>query len=235
MTVLVPLALLAGLLTTVAGMGGGVMLLLGLSMFMDPLTALMITGPGLLLGNLHRLWLYREHVQRPIAKRFVAGAVPGALIGGMLATAAPEVLLRVAMIALAGLAVARVVFDWTWRPPAPAMVPGGATAGFATATVGGGGLVAGPLLLSTGLTGRPYVATAAVGAASIHISRLAGYGAGGALEVEPLLLGLVAAACISAGNLLGDKARSLIPDVAVPRLEVGVVVGCLGLALLGMV
>lgn len=234
MTVLVPLALFAGLLTTVAGMGGGLVLLLGLSTFMDPLTALMITGPGLLIGNLHRLWLYREHVQWPIARRFAAGAIPGALIGGMVAVAVPGIVLRLAMIALATLAVARVLLGWKWKPPISAMVPGGLATGFTTATSGGGGLIAGPLLLSSGLSGKTCVGTGAVGAAAVHLARLAGYGAGGALEPEPLLLGLVAAACIAAGNLLGDKARDLIPPVAVPRLEVGVVMGCLGMALLGL-
>jgi len=234
MLVLIVLSLLAGVITTVAGMGGGLVLLLGLSFFLDPLVALMTTGPALLLGNLHRIALYRDHVQRPLALRLMLGAAPGALIGGLVAVAVPEVVLRAAMVTLASLAAAKVLLGWRFTPPANALVPGGAAIGFVTATSGGGGLISGPLLLASGLSGRPYVATGAVAAATVHVFRLAGYGAGGNLGGRVLLMGLVGALCITAGNLLGERLRRHLPDAAIPRLEVGVVVTCLALALAGL-
>ena len=146
--------------------------LLGLSFVLDPLVALMTTGPALLVGNLHRIALYREHVQRPLALRLVLGAAPGALIGGLVAVALPETLLRGAMVVLALFATAKVALGWRFTPPAGALVPGGAAIGFVTATSGGGGLISGPLLLASGLSGRPYVATGAVAAATVHVFRL---------------------------------------------------------------
>ncbi len=234
MVVLVVLAVLAGALTTVAGMGGGLMLLLGLSVFMEPLTALTITGPGLLAGNLHRAWMYRTDIERPVAWRFALGGAPAALAGGLLAVALPETVIRVAMVGLAGAATAKVLFGWTWKPPISAMVPGGAAVGFVTATSGGGGLISAPLLLSTGLTGKSYVATGAFGASAIHVSRIAGYGAGGAIDGSILVLGAVAAVCIPLGNLLGHQVRRVLPDAAVPRLEIGVVLVMMLLALVGV-
>ena len=47
------LGVLAGLITTVAGMGGGLVLMLGLATIFDPMVALAATGPGLLVGNMH--------------------------------------------------------------------------------------------------------------------------------------------------------------------------------------
>ena len=234
MLVLVVLSLLAGAITTVAGMGGGLVLLLGLSFVLDPLVALMTTGPALLVGNLHRIALYREHVQRPLALRLVLGAAPGALIGGLVAVALPETLLRGAMVVLALFATAKVALGWRFTPPAGALVPGGAAIGFVTATSGGGGLISGPLLLASGLSGRPYVATGAVAAATVHVFRLTGYGAAGSLEWGVLAMGLVGAVCIATGNLLGERLRGFIPEHVVPRLEVGVVLACLGLALAGL-
>ena len=234
MLILVVLSLLAGAITTVAGMGGGLVLLLGLSFVLDPLVALMTTGPALLVGNLHRIALYREHVQRPLALRLVLGAAPGALIGGLVAVALPETLLRGAMVVLALLATAKVALGWRFTPPAGALVPGGAAIGFVTATSGGGGLISGPLLLASGLSGRPYVATGAVAAATVHVFRLTGYGAAGSLEWGIFAMGLVGAVCIATGNLLGERLRGIIPEHVVPRLEVGVVLACLGLALAGL-
>ncbi len=228
------LGALAGAITTVAGMGGGLLLTLGLSLVHGPLTALAITGPGLLVGNVHRAWLYREHVHRPTAWRFVAGAVPGALIGGLIATGIPQSILQALLVALAVLASAKVLFRWRWQPPAAAITPAAALAGFVTATSGGGGLIAGPTLLSTGLTSREYVGTGAFGAAFVHLARITGYSAGGRFDAHILFLGLVAAAAILLGNLLGERLRTWIPPVAVPRLEIGVVLVALGMALSGL-
>ena len=234
MLLLVLLCLIAGALTTLAGMGGGLVLLLGLSVAMDPLTALVITGPALLVGNLHRVVLYRRHIRRPLAWRFALGAAPGALVGGFLAVGIPELVLRIAMVALAVAAVGKVLSGWSIKPSPGALIPGGAAVGFVTATSGGGGLIAGPLWLASGLSGRTYVGTAAVGAAAVHVARMTGYGAGGVLDPGALQLGLLGAACITLGNLVGDRARRLVPEPWVPRLEVGVVLSGLALALVGL-
>ncbi len=234
MLLLVSLCLLAGAITTLAGMGGGLILLLGLSTVMDPLTALMITGPALLVGNAHRMLLYRHHIRRALAWRFVLGAAPGAVLGGLVAVAVPETLLRIALVGLAVIAMGKVLGGWSVTPPRGSLVPMGAAAGFVTATSGGGGLIAGPLWLASGLSGRAYAGTGAVGGVAVHICRLGGYGAGGVLDSKALLLGLVGAVCIAGGNLLGEQLRRRSPHHLIPKLEIGVVVTCLGLSLIGL-
>lgn len=234
MGLLAILGLVAGALTTLAGMGGGLLLLLGLSAAMDPLSALMITGPALLVGNLHRVVLYREQIQRDLAMRFMLGAAPGAMLGGLVAVAIPENLLRGGMVLLALAAAGKSLTNWSFTPPVGALVPGGAAVGFVTATSGGGGLIAGPLWLASGLSGRRYVGTGAVGASVVHLFRLTGYGAGGVLNGDLLLLGLFGAGCIVVGNHIGDHLRRRTPEHWIPRLEISVVVSCLGLALIGL-
>jgi len=232
---LVPLlATLAGVITTTVGMGGGLMLVITLSLVWDPLTALTTTSLALLVGNVHRIHLYRVHAQWRSAGRFAVGAAPGAMIGGWVAVGLPEHVLRGILVALATLAVAKVVSGWAWRPPAGVLVPGGAPAGFVTGTSGGGGLIAGPLWIGSGLSGREYVATGAVGAASIHVGRITSYGAGGALDTSIAMWGAAAALCIAGGNLLGDHLRGYIPGRLIPKLEVGAVVACLAVSLAGM-
>ena len=80
---LVLLGLLAGLLTTVAGMGGGLFLIVALGVTRGPHVALALSAPALLLANLHRAWLFRAHLDRGVASRLAAGAIPGAILGAV--------------------------------------------------------------------------------------------------------------------------------------------------------
>src|SRR5688572_1452872 len=57
------LGIAAGFLTTVAGMGGGLLLVTALAVVWGPHVALPVTSLALLVGNLHRLALYRRHLR----------------------------------------------------------------------------------------------------------------------------------------------------------------------------
>src|SRR5690242_12751146 len=101
------MGLLAGALTTIAGQGGGLLLLLACALIVGPHKALAITAPALLLGNLHRSTLLRAHIARPIAARMIAGALPGALLGGLLAGSIPSWVLRGVLLAMTAFAIAK--------------------------------------------------------------------------------------------------------------------------------
>ncbi|MCB9680972.1 MAG: TSUP family transporter [Alphaproteobacteria bacterium] len=226
--------LVAGVLTTVAGSAGGMLVTLTLLAVTDPATALTISGPALLLGNLHRLTLYRDVVDRPLAARYALGGGVGAVLGGVVVSGLPAHAVHGVAAGLAVLAAVRVLARLHWTAPSWGLLPGGALVGLASATSGGGGLLAGPLLMSTGLTGRAYVATAAAGAIVIHLARLVAYGATGWLRVDALGQGVVLAGVLAVGNLLGDRVRVWVPEAVVPRVEVGVSLGAVGLALAGL-
>lgn len=231
---LVPLGVLAGVLTTIAGLGGGLLLVLALSLAWGPAAALAATAPALLLGNAHRLWLYRRHVDRRVATIFAAGALPGSLAGGALAATLPGGVLHVIMAATAGLAVLRAAGAFTWRPPRAALLPGGLAVGALAATSGGAGLLASPLFLSLGLSGEAYVATGAAGALAMHVGRIAAYGATGLLDATTLTRASILAAGILAGNLVGDRLRRVIAPAATPWIEHGALVAAVTLALAGL-
>ena len=59
---IVVLGLLAGVLTTVSGMGGGLLVVFVLSWALGPKAALVVSTAALLVGNVHRAWLYRASV-----------------------------------------------------------------------------------------------------------------------------------------------------------------------------
>jgi len=225
------LAIAAGMLTTIAGVGGGQVLLLGLAWMWDPRSALTVTGPALLIGNAHRLTLFRAHLQPRLVLPYVLGALPGSLLGGALAVQVPSSVLELAMIVMAGLAAAKVLFGWKLTAPPGALAPGGLVVGAVAATGGGAGLLGGPLLLSAGLTGRRYIAAGAAGALSMHIGRLTAYSAAGWVSLSTLGTGLALAVGIVTGNAIGKRLRGHINGETTRRIEVFAILLCVGLAL----
>lgn len=233
-TLLLPLGVLAGVLTTVAGLGGGMMLVLALSLASSPADALAITAPALFAGNLHRLHRHRDDVDRRVALAFALGAVPGSLAGGALLAALPAAALPWLLVAATGLAVARAFDLLRFRPPSALITPVGFGIGAAAATSGGAGLLVSPLLLSAGLTGTAYIATAAAASASMHAGRIVAYGAGGLVTAASLSASAVLAAALFGGNLLGERARRLLTAELSRRIELGALLACVALAVLGL-
>lgn len=231
---LFPLGILAGMLTTIAGLGGGILLQVALSLVVGPRVALAITAPALLVGNLHRALLYRAQVDRPVARAFVLGALPGSVVGGLAAVVLPTAMMHALMLGMTSLAVARHVGWWRWKPARAVLVPAAAGIGAVSATSGGAGLLVSPLMLSTGLTGEGYVSTVAVAAVAMHTGRLVAYGLGGLVNAHTLAQGAALTVAILLGNLLGARARTLLPASAAPRVEVAVLCVATVLAVAGV-
>ncbi|MCK6589576.1 MAG: TSUP family transporter [Polyangiaceae bacterium] len=228
------LGLLAGALTTVAGLGGGMLLILVLSILIGPAPALACTAPALLLGNIHRFSMLRDKVDARIALAFVAGALPGSILGGLLAARLPEAALHAIMAIMVVLAVLRAFGYLQIQWKADWMMPAGLGIGALAATSGGAGLLLGPLLMAAGLKGEAYIATGAVAAASMHIGRLVAYGASGLVTREVALIAGVLAASILAGNFTGLKVRRRLAQQTSDRVELGALVGCAALAIVGV-
>jgi uncharacterized protein len=231
---LLPLGVLAGVLTTLAGLGGGILLQVALSLIVGPRTALAITAPALLIGNLHRAVMYRTQIHVPTARAFVMGALPGSIVGGLAAVVMPPSIMNVLMIAMTTLAVTRHAKIWNWKPSASLMVPAAAVIGAVSATSGGAGLLVSPLILSTGLTSEAYVSTVAVAAVSMHLGRLVAYSAGGIVDVHTLTYGAMLAVAILMGNTVGAWVRKHISASTGPRIEVGVLCVATVLAVAGI-
>jgi uncharacterized membrane protein YfcA len=227
---LVLLGLAAGALTTVAGLGGGQLLVLALAALFGPRLALATSAPALLAGNLHRFWLYRAHLERGVARRFAAGAVPGSVLGGLATVGLPAWLIQTLLLATTALALARKLFGLEWKPRTAAFGPAGLGIGAIGATSSGSGLLLGPLLLATGLTGASYVATCSFCAASLHLGRLVGYGLGGLMTRATLERSLVLGVAILAGNLGGDRLRRHLGARATSWIEHGTLAACAVLA-----
>lgn len=228
------LGLTAGLVTTLTGLGGGTLLLLGLSLLWDPWSALAATAPALLVGNGHRAWLFRKHIDWRIALAVAGGGLPGAFIGGLYISAVSAQMLHGMMLAMTTLAAAKVVFDLQLRVSTKLLFPVGAVNGVVSAGAGAAGLLTAPLLMSAGLTAEAYVATGAACSLSMHAGRLAAYGTGGLVTADLLLWSVGLAVAITTGNAVGRRIREHVDAVLARRLELGSLLCAVGLAVAGV-
>jgi uncharacterized membrane protein YfcA len=230
----VGLGLIAGSMTTIAGVGGGVVLTLALAPILGAHVALAVTALPLVLGNAHRLVAFRAHVDRKIVGALALGIVPGVIVGAALVNALSERQVQILLALALGLAIVRELGWLRLRPRAGLLVPGGFALGFASAAAGGGGLIAGPLVLAAGLRGDAFVAAAAAVGVVVNVARVVAYYAGGMLELGDLPLGLVLAAAIIAGNVLGERVRSHLGAKALHRASWAVIAICVCLTVSGL-
>ena len=235
MFLLAALGTLAGLITTLSGFGGGLLLVTALALIWDPLSALTLSSLALLAGNAQRLWLFRHDWDRRLAMPIVLGAIPGALLGALFATKAPVWILQVAIVAMTLLSTLRLLAKTPPTLPRYLLAPGAFGVGALSATTGGGGFLLGPLLLSAGATGGRYIAVAASAGTAIHFFRIAGYGAGGMIHLDLIGSVVIITIAILLGNLLGRYVRIRMGATRIRWIEYGAPVVCACLALAGLV
>ena len=235
MATLLLLSVIAGLVTTIAGLGGGLLLLLGVSALHGPHFGLAATTPALLLSNVHRAYLFRSEVDRAIAKAFALGAVPAAALFGLLVIAMPAWMLSAILVIATLIAVLRYFRPSLFALGRRSLTAGGAVVGALTATSGGAGLLTSPLLMSAGLRGTAYVSTVALAAVSLHVGRLLGYGASGLLTRESLAALVALVPGLLVGNLIGKRVREHLTAKSEMVIELGALVVCTGLGVVGLV
>jgi uncharacterized membrane protein YfcA len=234
MPILVAVAVFAGMLTTISGFGGGLLLVLAVAAIAGAKVALAATAVALLIANVHRIWLYRTDVGARVTVPLLVGLVPGALAGAWGAAAIPEWTVHGIMGAVVAMSLARVYLGWTWSPGPRLLTVSGLVVGVLAGGAGGAGFLVGPIVLAAGLAGRRYLATVAVSAVAMHVARIAGYGAGGLMTAEVLRIAAVLTPALLVGNLLGNALRDRIPEVWQRRIEIGAPVVCVVLALVGL-
>lgn len=179
-------ALLTSILSAVAGLGGGLILLLVIAQFVAPTVAIPIQGAIQLVSNGSRASLLRREISWPVVGWAVVLMFPATLLGVALATSLPEDIVRF------GLAIFVLVL--AWRPelikpaeaePRPAseakglLVGIGAASGFLNATVGASGPVTSPFVRAVTVSHKSFVATAAAMQVLAHVSKLIGFSASG--------------------------------------------------------
>jgi uncharacterized membrane protein YfcA len=211
--VLVGAAVLASVLAAVAGFGGAVVLLPVLIWAFGVREAVPILTVVQLVGNTSRVFFNRRDLVWPVVGWFAAGAVPLAVVGGLVFSVAPAPFLtRVLGAFLLGAVVYR---HSTFARAAPMGLRGfaavGAGAGFGSAVLGTVGPLVAPFFLSYGLLGGAYIGTEALTALTMHAVKLAVYGGAALLTLVAVAQGLAIGVVMIAGTYAGKRVLDRLP------------------------
>ncbi len=242
MSILVVLALLlagvaAGSLTTIAGLGGGILLVAALSLFWSPAMVLATTTPALFVGNASRALMLRDAIAWPVVGRFALAGVPAAFCASLAAVALPVDVVQ-GVIALLLLAFVVHELHPRARGPEPALgspwlaTAAGAIAGTVSGLAGGAGFVATPLLDRLGLRPTALVATGAAAMGLVHLVKGVGFGLAEVLTPTALPAAAALAVGVVAGNALGARVLRRLSRELFRRLMLGALLLAAGWLLL---
>ena len=196
---------LAATVSGAAGFGGALLLLPLLAHTVGAKAAIPILTLAQLAGNLSRAALGWRTIRWQPALLFCAGAVPAVLGVRLFITLPSGLILRtvgvflLAVVALRHTPLGKRAVPETW------LLPGGAVVGFLSAVVGSAGALGALLFLGLGLPATAYVATEAVTATAMHVTKTVVYGRYGAMTAETWALGLALSASMILGSWAGKK------------------------------
>jgi uncharacterized protein len=140
----------------------------------------------------------------------------------LLAHAPLAALQRVLGIFLIGVVVWRRLGRRPRRPGLRGFAAVGAASGLGSALLGSVGPLTAPFFLAYGLTRAAYIGTEAAAALTLHLSKIAAYGAGDLLTRQVLLSGLALTPATLAGAWAGKRIVGRISDrVFVMLVELG--------------
>ena len=222
-------AVAAGVLawmSAVAGFGGAVLLLpvftalFGIQVAVPVLTLTQIASNG------GRVWFNRDDINWRLVGWFAIGAIPSALVGGLLLAKAPlGTLKRLLGVFLLGVVAWRHVGRPPRAPHEHTFIGVGAASGLGSALLGSVGPLTAPFFLAYGLAKGAYIGTEAASALVMHGAKLVAYGAGDLLTSKVLALALALTPTTLIGTWLGKKTvDQLRQKVFVALVEVGLVV-----------
>jgi uncharacterized membrane protein YfcA len=214
------------LLSAVAGFGGGVLLLPVFTVLFGLRVAVPILTLTQVSSNAFRVWFNRRELQWRLIGWFALGAVPLAVAGGLLLAHAPlGPLKRVLGVFLIGVVVWRRRNPHPRKPADRSFAVVGAASGLGSALLGSVGPLTAPFFLAYGLTRAAYIGTEAAGALTMHLSKIAAYGAGDLLTGRVLFFGVALTPATLAGSWAGKRIVGRISDrVFVILVEIGLVV-----------
>ena len=206
--------LLTAMLSAVAGLGGGVILLAVLAQFFAPAVAIPIHGGIQLVANGSRAGFLLPDVSWPAVWRASLLLLPASFLGVAVATSIPEDAGRL-VLAFFALVVAWRPSLLKWRGddlPLNAMVPVGALSGFLSGTIGVSGPVTSPMFRAVTASHVAFVATAAASQVFAHAAKLLAFTVDG-WDIRPHMSVIgVGVASVVFGSRLGTRLMGRVSE-----------------------
>lgn len=202
-----------------AGFGGALLLLPLLTHFLGADVAVPVLTVAQLLGNLSRAGFGFREIRWRLALAFSAGAIPATVLGARLFVELPASLVT-RLIGLFLILVIALRHTPLGKRPVPfrLLPPAGGVVGFLSAVVGSAGPLGAAVFLSLQLPPIAYVASEAVTASLIHLTKSAVYSRYEFLTWSSLGQGFLLGSAMVAGSWTGRKVIERLPEKWFGRL-----------------
>jgi uncharacterized protein len=204
---------LAATVSGAAGFGGALLLLPVLTLTVGAKAAVPILTVAQLLGNLSRAGFGWHDIRWRPALLFSAGAVPASLLGSRMFIALPPALiLRLIGVFLLIVVAIRHTRLGRRKTPEWLLGPAGVVVGFVSAVAGSAGPLAAAVFLGLHLPAGAYVASEAVTAVLMHLTKSLVYGRYAALSGGDLVRGLALGSALVLGSWTGRTLIRRLPE-----------------------
>ncbi len=210
--ILIFASVITSCLSAIIGMGGGILLLGVLVMFLSPKDVVPVHGVIQLISNSTRWIVYWPHIQWPIVARFSLTVFPGALVGIWLFQKLDPLSLQVAMGTFILLAT-----YWPKSKGVPTenysiFFIAGALTGFLGIIVGATGPFLAPFFVRKDILKEQLVATKAFCQSCVHLVKIPLFGMVGFNYSEQSNLILILSISVILGTLLGKQLLGKISE-----------------------
>lgn len=207
-------ALITSVISAVAGLGGGIILLAVIAQFRPPVEAIPIHGGIQLVSNGSRAVILRRNVNWSAVAHGSVLLFPAALLGVAVASSIPESATRLVMAAF--------MLVVTWRPSLlrwdrpgrtnRSLIPVGALSGFLSATVGASGPVTSPFYRAVTVSHQAFVATAAATQVIGHLAKIVGFALDGFDPLDHVAVIAIGIAGVLVGTWVGTNLLSRVDE-----------------------
>ncbi|HEY9845974.1 MAG TPA: sulfite exporter TauE/SafE family protein [Candidatus Caenarcaniphilales bacterium] len=223
---LVVASLIAWFISSLAGGGSPFIIIPMVNFLLESKAVPPVVTIGLLLGNLHRVFLLWRDINWELTWWYLPGAVSGAVLGAFVFTQTPLQWLQV----LLGLLLVSSVFslgcrkeEQSFKVPGWFFLPAGLVYAFLSGLIGSIGPVLNLFYLNYGLVKEKMIATKSAHVLVVHAAKVLTYTAFGALTLPYLRYGLAIGIAAIPANWLGQLALQKISDEQFRQIVIALV------------
>lgn len=208
-------ALATSILSAVAGLGGGIILLAITAQFFAPTVAIPIQGAIQFVSNGSRAVLIRRDISWSAVWWSSILIFPSSLLGVVVATSIPEAGTRLVLgifILVVGWKPALLKWRGQTALPEQALIGVGAASGFLNSTVGASGPFTSPFFKAVTATHVAFVATAAASQVIAHTAKIVAFTLGDFSLLDHLDVIAVGCVGVTIGSWIGTRLLGKIPE-----------------------
>jgi uncharacterized membrane protein YfcA len=220
-------AFLAWVVSTVAGGGGGMLMIPVIAWIADPKAVAPAISLGTLLSSPLRVWLFRRHVNWRIVRWYLPGAIAGAVLGGYVFANIPPQWVKV----LAGVFLLSTLVQYRFgeaRRSFPMRVWVFLPLGFVVATISGmigeAGPVLNPFFLNYGSEKEEMIGTKAVNSVFMQLTKMGSYTVFGVMTGEFWIYGIAIGVAAMLASWVGKTLLGRMEGKAFRRAVLAVMV-----------